>query len=982
MKFDNILSETYKCVKIGGILRNLNNDETKLYNLIKNKGRLFKDEMDEYNQHIALSMVSKGLLKRKRLKDPESKWNGHSYYTTIGRNGHLKGNALDEVAPPGKDAESWIKKNKKRFKEKYGKDYEKYLYGKAWNNYNGKKKIKESVGDEDKENKYKQEFIQRVGRHINGVNHFAAKIGKSYPNHDYDKLNSQLLNYYYLDKKSDYEELSDKEKDILRKAGMKHRTSNPHHPEYWDKGNIENLTTIRSNPTKPFNCQKMPQSALEEMCADWCSMSEEFGNTPFEWWEKIKNKRYLFTPEQEQFILDTLSKMWNLSVNESEELNEYDMLVEDITAYHGSPNDFDQFDTKFMGDGQGAQAHGWGLYFALDPKTSRENYQDRYGGNHGLVSYTFNGKTYKKPKMMYYVLKDIHEGNLDSAIHRLEKYKSDEEFKKNHPNANEIINRYIEDVKKYDPHQIKKNVSMTQGQFYTVKLPDVENYLAEESNYYQQPTKIQKKLLRVYKSLNLNPAHLTQKNIDGERIYDEIKDELKSKRKASLKLLEYGIKGIYYNGYSDGWCVVIFDHNDVQIVKKDNDWKSEDDELPANITDILLDDPNQVEKYDNLPTDTQVALFNQDNLIISKIKNPTDEFLEYVCNMFISGDVKNYAKFRVIPYIFDKLSNEQKNELYDKDVLFLFACGDKLSDAEIKKYAARYSDSEHPYMLEDLGKILKSGVNLDDFPDRLFNQIFDDLFSQNIWGDGYTYLKVCKDFMNSFYNKSRWDSSYYRITTTPSFKKLELYLWPSNLTSKLTVENCKIVDRIFDELRNVAAEDTDIGTCRQFREEDVANAEPDACDYILKWSNEHPKFVNDIIASEDFVNFCGFDKILKNSNNISVLVQLAETVKWSPGKHINFYNMVYTSRYKEMKLLNLSTIRSQYRNKNYDERDMVRAFVEPAISIFDSLEEKAKINLIKLTPRFLFDIGKQSLIKLWNYYCDYDMQKQIVVKDV
>ena len=288
MRNKSILTEAYECVKIGGILRNLSNDEMKVYKKVKEQGRVFKAELSEYDANVATTMVSKGLLRRKKAQQDEG--HGRIYYTTIGRKGHIKNKEITEVAPPGKDAESWIKKNKKRFKDKYGKDYEKYLYGKAWNNYNGKKKVKESVGDvPSNDEKYKQQFIQRVRGHIARVNKYGSKIGKSYPKHDYDKLNSDLLNYYYLDKKSDYEPLSDKEKEILRKAGMQHRISNPHHPEFWDKGNIENLTTIRSNPTKPFNCQKMPKEALEEMCADWCSMGEEFGNTPFEWWNHIKN---------------------------------------------------------------------------------------------------------------------------------------------------------------------------------------------------------------------------------------------------------------------------------------------------------------------------------------------------------------------------------------------------------------------------------------------------------------------------------------------------------------------------------------------------------------------------------------------------------------------------------------------------------------------------------------------------------------------
>lgn len=38
-----------------------------------------------------------------------------------------------------------------------------------------------------------------------------------------------------------------------------------------------------------------------------------------------------------------------------------------ITAYHGSPYDFDKFDLSKIGTGEGAQAYGHGLYFAENP---------------------------------------------------------------------------------------------------------------------------------------------------------------------------------------------------------------------------------------------------------------------------------------------------------------------------------------------------------------------------------------------------------------------------------------------------------------------------------------------------------------------------------------------------------------------------------------------------------------------------------------
>lgn len=46
---------------------------------------------------------------------------------------------LVEKAPPDPEIEEWIKKNKQRFKKKYGPEKgEEVLYGKAWQMYNKK----------------------------------------------------------------------------------------------------------------------------------------------------------------------------------------------------------------------------------------------------------------------------------------------------------------------------------------------------------------------------------------------------------------------------------------------------------------------------------------------------------------------------------------------------------------------------------------------------------------------------------------------------------------------------------------------------------------------------------------------------------------------------------------------------------------------------------------------------------------------------
>lgn len=51
-----------------------------------------------------------------------------------------------------------------------------------------------------------------------------------------------------------------------------------------------------------------------------------------------------------------------------------------IKAYHGTPYKVDKFKTANIGTGEGAQAYGWGLYFAENPKVAGE-YQKRLSGD-------------------------------------------------------------------------------------------------------------------------------------------------------------------------------------------------------------------------------------------------------------------------------------------------------------------------------------------------------------------------------------------------------------------------------------------------------------------------------------------------------------------------------------------------------------------------------------------------------------------------
>ena len=64
------------------------------------------------------------------------------------------------------------------------------------------------------------------------------------------------------------------------------------------------------------------------------------------------------------------------------------------SAWHGTPHDFREFLLEMIGTGEGAQAHGWGLYFAQKRSTS-EGYKKRLAKTIQEY-YAYDGKEYKE----------------------------------------------------------------------------------------------------------------------------------------------------------------------------------------------------------------------------------------------------------------------------------------------------------------------------------------------------------------------------------------------------------------------------------------------------------------------------------------------------------------------------------------------------------------------------------------------------------
>lgn len=190
----------------------------------------------------------------------------------------------------------------------------------------------------------------------------------------------------------------------------------------------------------------------------------------------------------------------------------FDGQVFEQRAWHGSPYDFDSFDLGAIGSGTGEQAHGWGLYFAKNKKIADE---------------------YKA------VLSGTKGDGLKATIYEVEV-----------PEDTVLLNEELEFSEQ--PRKVKAAIRKI-----VKNLTDEELENAGEDVSWEGRATARRNVLALLNDL------------DGQDIYNTLYDIVGGDKEASLRLNEYGIKGITYNE-RDGQCFVVFDDKAIQVIDKYN----------------------------------------------------------------------------------------------------------------------------------------------------------------------------------------------------------------------------------------------------------------------------------------------------------------------------------------------------------------------------------------------------------------------------
>lgn len=252
-------------------------------------------------------------------------------------------------------------------------------------------------------------------------------------------------------------------------------------------------------------------------------------------------------------------------------------ILNELEAYHGSPFDFDKFAVKYLGKGEGQQAHGYGLYFALNPDIG-ENYRETLTDREDYTSeIEYNGKSYKLDSIQGILLKSILK-NKEIFLKTIQAILSDKKWIKEHQNILPKLQKVLLVAKKINPEKIKKlqdKITLKKGQFYIVEIPNLDEFIKENASFTEQSKYVQ------------NALH---KGIDNDRyfLYGTNRNEWNNNpsKSMALKFRKVGIKGIYYNGNADGECVTVFSPKDIKIKNKKFNYDSKND-LYSDVSQLI-----------------------------------------------------------------------------------------------------------------------------------------------------------------------------------------------------------------------------------------------------------------------------------------------------------------------------------------------------------------------------------------------------------
>lgn len=308
--------------------------------------------------------------------------------------------------------------------------------------------------------------------------------------------------------------------------------------------------------------------------------------------EALREQSYdgIITPDGRYFVfsITQIKSVYNQGTFDESNPNIYFQ-----RAWQGSPHLFDKFALSAIGTGEGAQAHGWGLYFAK-ARAIGEKYRTALLQNR-VTEVRVDGKKYTKRGLFSFFGEDQKpiDGALRHAVFFLARHKNKTEaikgLRESYAAAKETSPGYAQQLKEAIKIVQSKDTQKVQsgsknGQLYEVEIPENDVLLDEQKTFNQQPQSVQQALKNLAKDrAEILSDYSLQEAIDenntGGSMYNLLTLRLQDQWKQlgdqsnanpqeyiSKELNQYGVKGITYNGAQDGRCYVVFDDNAIEIL--------------------------------------------------------------------------------------------------------------------------------------------------------------------------------------------------------------------------------------------------------------------------------------------------------------------------------------------------------------------------------------------------------------------------------
>lgn len=244
------------------------------------------------------------------------------------------------------------------------------------------------------------------------------------------------------------------------------------------------------------------------------------------------------------------------------------------SAFAGSRVDYDRPSLEAIGSGEGNQAHGWGLYYALDRDVA-EGYRTQFvygtrdSWKRGLADFLVT-KLYRENEVFI---------DYDDALNILNGKQQEvaEIYKSDAKRANVILGIDVSSIEdEYTKNQKSKGHDI--GQTHEVDIPENPYLLDEQKTFAEQSDFVKEKMVDLMLNETLKETNASKEKRNevakamekwtGGHFYQHFAVDLKSDKAASQLLEKYGIKGITYDGRQDGRCFVIFNPDDVKVIQK------------------------------------------------------------------------------------------------------------------------------------------------------------------------------------------------------------------------------------------------------------------------------------------------------------------------------------------------------------------------------------------------------------------------------